>query len=104
MRIKFGRMWGNSLTLSHSEKKARRTTDLVASVNHNSWLDRGDQRTSYGHLSRHTNQVIFVVFNALMITGKHCARLVRTISIFASHRLHGVERLALTRRGALTES
>jgi hypothetical protein len=34
MRIKFGRMWGNALTSSHFEKKARRTTDLARSVNH----------------------------------------------------------------------
>lgn len=34
MQIKFGPIWGNALTLSHFEKKARRNTDLAASVNH----------------------------------------------------------------------
>lgn len=65
MQIKFGRMWGNSLTLSRFEKKARRTTDLVASVNYNSRPDRRDEMASSAAPLNASNQVLFVVFNAV---------------------------------------
>ena len=99
MRIKFGRMYGSSLTLSHSEKKARRTTDLDAFVNHNSWPGRCIQRTSPAAFLGPANQVLFVVFKARTIPGKHCARLVRGLRLFAACR-----KLGPRRTGPLTES
>ncbi|SDI00845.1 hypothetical protein SAMN05216338_101637 [Bradyrhizobium sp. Rc2d] len=63
MRIKFRQMWGNSLMLSHFEKKARRTTDLGEIVNYNSRPERCGQRPSSAAFLNASNQVNFVVFN-----------------------------------------
>src|SRR5690242_7140884 len=74
MRIKFGRMWGNSLMSSHFEKKARRTTDLGEVVNHNSRLGRhvdlaSSQRIQPSHFRDPQNLPT--------LAAKRCARLVR---------------------------
>ena len=77
MRIKFGRMWGNALTLSHFEKKARKTTDLGASVNH---VSRPGLRGLFdvcGRIHDALDNVIFVVLKlALTVARERCARLV----------------------------
>lgn len=58
-------------------EKARRTTDLRASVNYNSRRDWRCRRPSPAASLRPSNQVVFVVFNTRKIAGKRCARLVR---------------------------
>jgi len=101
MRIKFGQFRGNSLTLYHFEKKARRTTDLVALVNYNSRPIQRAGRAPSGNLSKRTNQVIFVVFNTRKIAGKRCARLVRRPSLTArGRRIHRASDTKRSRSGA----
>ena len=59
-------------------EKARRTTDLSASVNYDSRRDWRCRRPSPAAPLRPPNQVVFVVFNTPKIAGTRCARLVRT--------------------------
>ena len=76
MRIKFGQMWGNSLGSSHFEKKARKITDLVGSVNYNSRQDRHSEQAPPATSPGPPNQVVFVAFDTRKMAGKRCARLV----------------------------
>jgi hypothetical protein len=61
MRIKFGRIWGNSLTLSHFEKKARKITDLAAIVNDASGPDRHHHLASPARAHDALNHALFVI-------------------------------------------
>ena len=61
MRIKFGQLLGNSLTLCHFEKKARRTTDLGETVNHNSRPVQREQQAFSARVHAALNRGLFVI-------------------------------------------